>query len=287
MTWTPKTGLGPQRMFDMTPWVRRLLVANLLVFLLQVTILGPRFQAWLVFSPVDALARPWTFATYMFLHGGLLHLAFNLLALFVFGPPVEERMGGGSFFGYYLLCGLGGAMLSYALARVIPVHGVLGASGAIYGVALAFAWYWPDQRIYVFPLPVPIPVKWLVAFLVAMSLLLAWAGATDGVAHLAHLGGFAAGFLYLKAQDWRLVRAERHLRRVSEPSLQVHRAGQAVRRSGGRELRDRPTARPPDRPQQAEIDRVLDKISAHGMASLTPAERKFLAEMSRKMRTRE
>src|SRR2546422_2091275 len=104
--------MGPQRMFGMTPWVRRLLVANLLVYLLQRTLfVDPRFQAVFGFTPLLALARPWTFLTYMFLHAGLLHLAFNLLALFVFGPPVEERMGSRAFLGYYLLCGLGGAAL--------------------------------------------------------------------------------------------------------------------------------------------------------------------------------
>src|SRR2546425_5570327 len=90
--------MGPQRIFGMTPWVRRLFVANLVVFLFQMTIfVDPRFLATFGFVPLRALAQPWTFVTYMFLHGGPLHLAFNLLALFVFGPDVEERMGGGPF----------------------------------------------------------------------------------------------------------------------------------------------------------------------------------------------
>ncbi len=281
--------MGPDRMFGMTPWVRRLLVANLLVFLLQKTVfLSPRFVAFFGFAPIDAFERPWTFLTYLFLHAGLLHLAFNLLALFVFGPPVEERMGGRTFIGYYLLCGLGGATLSYVLMQVVPVSVVLGASGAIYGVALAFAWYWPRERIMVFPLPEPIPVKWLVIFLVAFSLILAKLGASDGTAHLAHLGGFAAGFLFLKGQDLRLAQAERRVRRAAEPSVVVHPAARAVQVSGGREPRGgkpRTTARrnPPDA-TRAEIDRVLDKISASGMGSLTPAERKFLTELSRQMR---
>ncbi|MGH7700003.1 MAG: rhomboid family intramembrane serine protease [Gemmatimonadales bacterium] len=279
--------MGPQRMFGMSLWVRRLLVANLVVYLLQVTIFaGDWFVVAFGFDPLAALDRPWTFLTYLFLHGGLLHLAFNLLVLFIFGAPVEERLGSGAFIGYYLLCGLGGAALSYALAQVMQVGLTIGASGAVYGVLLAFAWFWPDQRIFVFPLPEPIAVKWVVVFLVALSLILARFGGGDGVAHLAHLGGFGAGFLYLKTQDWRLGRAERTLRRVSEPGVLVHQAGQAVRRSAAREVRDRPAARPPNRPQ-AEIDRVLDKISAGGMASLTPAERKFLTEMSRKMRGRD
>jgi membrane associated rhomboid family serine protease len=274
--------MDPQRMFGMTPWVRRLLVANLLVYLCQKTVLvDPRFQAVFGFEPLFAVARPWTFVTYMFLHGGLLHLAFNMLALFMFGPPVEERMGGRPFLTYYSLCGLGGAAFSFLLVQVRPVdHPIVGASAAIYGVLLAFAWAWPDQPIYVFPFPAPIPAKWLVTFAVGISLLLALLDVSSGVAHLAHLGGFATGFLYLKAADWRLAQAERQVRRTAQPSVVVQSARTA---GGGDASRKR---RPPlERDAAAaEIDRVLDKISARGIESLTPAERKFLSETSRKMR---
>src|SRR5438128_3555037 len=272
--------MGPQRMFGMTPWVRRLIVANLVVFLLQMTIfVGPRFETALGFAPLLALERPWTFVTYMFIHAGPLHLAFNLLALFVFGGPVEERMGGRQFLTYYLLCGLGGAALSFLLMQFRPVELVIGASAAVYGVMLAFAWAWPNRPIYVFPLPEPIPAKWLVTFAVAVSLALAIFPPIDKVSHLAHLGGFGAGFLYLKVADWRLARAERHLRRAAQPSVLVHPG--RVARAGDAGLKPR---RPPPDAAQAEIDRVLDKISARGIESLTPAERKFLADMSRKMR---
>jgi len=269
-------------MFGMTPWVRRLFVANLVVFLFQMTIfVDPRFLTTFGFVPLRALAQPWTFVTYMFLHGGPLHLAFNLLALYVFGPEVEERMGGGQFLWYYLLCGLGGAVLSFALIQFRPVELVIGASAAVYGVLLAFAWAAPDRPIYVFPLPEPIPAKWLVTFAVAVSLALAIVplAPSDKVSHLAHLGGFGAGFLYLKVADWRLFRAERHLRRAAQPSVLVHPG--RVARAADAGLKPR---RPPRDAAQAEIDRVLDKISARGIESLTPAERKFLADMSRKMR---
>ncbi|HEX9705917.1 MAG TPA: rhomboid family intramembrane serine protease [Gemmatimonadales bacterium] len=268
----------------MTPWVRRLIVANLLVQLLRLTIFsGDWFVAQFGFAPADAFARPWTFLTYMFLHGGLLHLLFNMLLLFWVGSPVEEKMGSRGFISYYLVCGLGGAVLSMTLQQGINVGITVGASGAIFGVLLAFAWFWPDQQIMVFPLPTPIPVKWLVVFLVGFSFVLAWVGGGD-VAHLAHLGGFAAGFVYLKAQELRLSRAERHLRRVAEPSVLVHPAATAVRGAPTAPRGRRPAARDAI---HAEIDRVLDKISARGMASLTPAERKFLSEMSRKMPPRE
>jgi membrane associated rhomboid family serine protease len=270
------------RMFGMTPWVRRLLVANLLVFLCQKTVLvDPRFQAIFGFEPLFAAARPWTFVTYMFLHGGLLHLAFNMLALFMFGPPVEERMGGRSFLTYFGLCGLGGAAFSFLLMQVRPVdHPIVGASAAIYGVLLAFAWAWPDRPIYVFPFPAPIPAKWLVTFAVVISLVLALLDLSSGVAHLAHLGGFATGFLYLKAADWRLAQAEQQVRRTVQPSVVV----QSARTAGGGDARRKRRPAPERDTAAAEIDRVLDKISARGIESLTPAERKFLSETSRKMR---
>lgn len=278
-----------ERTLGMTPWVRRLVVANLVVFLLQHTVFLNLPSAY-GFAPLEAFARPWTFVTYLFVHVGVLHLAFNMLALFWLGSAVEERLGGAAFIGYYLWCGLGGAVLSYALMLVVPVTLVVGASGAIYGVAYAFARFWPDRPMYVFPLPEPIPAKWLVTFLVALSLVLPLLGARDGVAHLAHLGGFAAGFLVLTVQDLRLARAERHVRRASQPGVLVHPAARAARSgrpdAGRAGVPTRPRPRSGDAPQ-AEIDRVLDKISAQGMGSLTPAERKFLAETSRRMRGKE
>jgi membrane associated rhomboid family serine protease len=285
--------MGPQRMYGLTLWVRRLLVANLLVFLIQKTLLvDPSFLSALGFAPLTAWERPWTFVTYMFLHVGVLHLAFNMLMLFVFGPSVEERMGGRAFFLFYLLCGIGGAALSFLLMQWVPVGLILGASGAIFGVAVAFAWYWPNHPVFVFPLPDPIPAKWLVTFLVGLDLILAWigaltrAGVSDGVAHLAHLGGVAAAVLYLKAQDWRISRGEQRQRGPSESSVLVTQQPR-VRRSGGvPPSAQRTKARgEPDARANAEVDRVLDKIIASGVESLTPAERKFLTEISRRMRT--
>lgn len=280
--------MGPERMFVLTPWVRRLLVANLLVFLLRATVFtDPRFLGVFGFSPTEALFQPWTFLTYMFVHAGLWHLAFNLLALFMFGPPVETRMGGKSFLAYYLLCGLGGAALSYAMMLIVGTHKpIVGASAAIFGVMLAFGWAWPNWPVYVFPFPEPIPAKWLVTIAIGLSLLLDWIGASRGVSHLAHLGGLMAGFAYLKVQDARLARAEQRLRRTPERGVLVHPAARAARGSEPAAPKPRPAPTPSAAPDRAllELDRVLDKISASGMASLTPAERKFLTEQSRRKR---
>src|SRR2546425_758479 len=108
-----------------------------------------------------------------------------------------------------------------------PVDHIVGASAGVYGVMLAFAWFWPNQPIYVFPFPEPVPIKWLVTFAVAVSLILGLLPGSSGVAHLAHLGGFATGFLCLKAADWRVARAGRHVR----PAAQPRRLGRSAPRA--------------------------------------------------------
>ena len=283
--------MGPQRMYSLTLWVRRLLVANLLVFLIQKTLLiDPKYVAAFGFDPLQAWQQPWTFLTYMFLHGNILHLLFNMLMLYVFGPSVEDRMGSRMFPLFYLACGLGGATLSFLLTQWAPVGTIVGASGAIMGVAVAFAWYWPNHPVFVFPLPDPIPAKWLITFLVGLDLALAWAGALTrgglggGVAHLAHLGGVAGALLYLKAQDWRATHGDRRGVQMAESSVLVSQPPR-VSRGSGVPPSAKQTKRAPDARASAEVDRVLDKINASGMDSLTPAERKFLTEISRRKRT--
>jgi membrane associated rhomboid family serine protease len=268
--------------FSLTPGVRRLIAANAVVYLLAITVFtGPWFPRTFAFSPDTALVRPWTFLTYMYLHGGLLHLAFNMLMLFFFGPAVEERMGTRGFLGYYTVAGLGGAGLSFVIALFAPVSPFVGASGAVFGVALAFALNWPDAPIFVFPLPVPIRAKWLVVILATLDLVLAVSGANDGVAHLAHLGGFVAGFLYLRGEAilrQGTSRTQVEPRRSLAPALTHPRAGQRRERA----TRSRADGGQPTR--ASEMNRLLDKISAGGIESLTPEERRFLNEMSRELR---
>jgi membrane associated rhomboid family serine protease len=281
--------MGPDRSNGVTPWVARLLVVNLIAYLLKSTLFwAPRFLALFGFSPLELWTRPWTLVSYQFVHASILHLAFNMLALYFFGPPVEGRLGGRRFLAFYVLCGFGGALLSALLVPVVGDQLVVGASGAVLGVAVAFAWYWPDTPVLVFPFPEPFAAKWLVIFTVAISLVLAWlgaaTGASDGVSHLAHLGGIGTALLLLKTADWRSAHHERRLRRTSVPSAVVSSAALVARSSDpGHQLDGSGRGRSPDR-TQAEIDRVLDKISANGITSLTPVERKFLAEMSRRMR---
>src|SRR3954469_22064810 len=176
---------------SLTPWVRRLLIANAVVYLLTITVFtSEEFRHAFAFAPLDVAKQPWSILTYMFLHAGFLHLAFNSLTLFFFGPAVEDHMGGWPFLRYYLLCGIGGAVLSFVFYFFSPASTIVGASAAVFGVALAFAYYWPNMPVYVFPLPFPLKVKWLVAILAGIDILFAFGPRGDDVAHLAHLGGF-------------------------------------------------------------------------------------------------
>lgn len=259
--------------FGLTPWVKRLLVANAALFLL--VLLVPALVPYLEFAPARVLTRPWTPVTYAFVHAGFLHLLFNMLGLFFFGPPLEARWGSREFLKYYLICALGGALLSFAFG----MYGtVVGASAAVFGVMLAFAMNWPDAPIYFWGI-FPIPAKWLVAILAAMSLLSAVQGARDGVAHFAHLGGFVAGFLYLKFDDKLRLRWARLKKAIPGRRLKVIPGGGTTPPGAPSSTRRKDEERLLD-----EVDRVLDKISASGLSSLTAEERRLLDEVSRRYR---
>jgi membrane associated rhomboid family serine protease len=240
---------------------------------------SPALIGLLQFDPAHALGRPWTFLTYMFVHGGLLHVFGNVLMLFIFGSAVESRMGSRNFILYYLYCGVGAAIFALGLSGIMDVSPFIGASGATLGVALAFAMYWPDAEVLVFPIPLPISARTLVIVLVGLDVLFALVSANDGVAHLAHVGGVLFGYVYFRLRT--LSR-----RRPAPPPRAVERV--VMVQSGSSEP-ERHTPLPPSRsprrietdPVAAEVDRVLDKISQLGIASLTPAERRFLDEVSR------
>ena len=281
-----------------TPWVGRLLAINAVVLLLQQTIFTSEYLGELLaFDSSQALQRPWTFITYMFVHGGIVHLAANSLALFVFGPPVERRFGSSAFITYYMLCGVGAALFAMVLHTFnlghVPVagshsNGIVGASGAIVGVAYAFARLLPDAQMLVFPVPVPVKAKWLILVLAAfdvVGLLLS----RDGIAHEAHLGGLLVGVGYFVVRG-----IGRPLDSLPLPSIRP-RVPVIARGGGGGQsaLTSSTQAVPPgqgsgSRPrggeETAEIDRVLDKISATGIGSLTAEERRFLDAVARRRR---
>jgi len=178
----------------MTPWVQRLIVANIAVFGLQVLV--PGLAAFLVFVPSEVVTRPWTILTYMFLHGGFSHLFFNMLGLFFFGGRVEHRLGGRDFARLYFVSGVAGALLSLVLDPRSPI---IGASGGVFGVSLAFAMFWPRERIYIWGV-LPVEAWLLVAVNTGLSVFSGFGGSGSGVAHFAHLGGYLGAWAYLTAR---------------------------------------------------------------------------------------
>jgi len=244
-----------------TPWVRRLIIANVVMYFVEITAWG--FARNLVFVPAYVLIRPWTVITYMFLHdpNGFTHILFNMIGLYFFGPRVEERLGAKRFLILYFLSGVSGAAASFLFAFN---SAVLGASAAVFGVMLAFAKFWPDvQILFFFFLPLPAAVAVLI--MVAMTLWSGMHGSQSGVADFAHLGGFVGAALYL----WYLDRA-----------------------AGIRKFRPKTVAAVPKEtlsnwkrvdPKRVhevnrdEVNRILDKISAKGLSSLTAQERLFLS----------
>jgi membrane associated rhomboid family serine protease len=242
-----------------TPVVRAILIATVAVFFLQATV--PGLMNALVFVPQQALVRPWTVLTYMLLHGGLGHLFFNMLALFFFGPRVESRIGSREFGILYVLSGVAGALLSFALSPGAPI---VGASAGVFGVMLGFAYFWPHEPIHIWGI-IPVPARILVLLTTALSLFSGFSGARSGVAHFAHLGGYAGAYLYLRWLD----RARTSFRRkaTAAPAAVVRRPERyhEIDRSRLHQL------------NREEVDRLLDKISARGVESLTAQEQLFLS----------
>jgi membrane associated rhomboid family serine protease len=248
----------------MTPWVRRIIVANVVVFVLQYFV--PALELSLALVPALVLARPWTIVTYMFVHASFWHILFNMLAFYWFGPRVEERLGGRSFITLYFLSGIAGGLLSF----FTPGVPIVGASGAIMGVMVAYARYWPRQRFYFYGL---IPVEaWLLALIyVLIDVSGAWGIGGAGIAHYAHLGGAAVGFLYVQLNE--LLSPARRWRRKMAPSPppRVFGDGDVVRR--WREQIRLDDLHPINR---EEVLRLLEKAQRLGPKSLTPEERATL-----------
>ena len=193
-----------------TPAVKQLLIVNTAAFV--VAMLMAAFGAgvpvrWLMLTPyaVTHQFALWQPATYLFLHGGFFHILFNMLTLWMFGCDLERQWGTRRFYNYYFLTGIG-AGLCVVLVNHNSLVATLGASGAIYGILLAYGILYPERRILFFMI-FPIPAKYFVMILGAIAFLSALSQPGDTVSHVAHLGGLVIGFVYLRFRgrwfDWR------------------------------------------------------------------------------------
>jgi membrane associated rhomboid family serine protease len=295
MSWSPAEEQERPRM---TPVVQALIAINVAVAFLQATVVQPaELQGLFAFREGPLSQTWWTAFTYMFLHGGLLHLALNMYTLWIFAPRLEALWGGRGFALFYVWCGLGGAVAHAAFGGGVPM---VGASAAVYGTMLAYALQWPKDEIYLFAV-LPMRVLTLVMLVVAIDL---FRGVVGGgtTAYFAHLGGVAFGFLWLRKPQQLSVD---QLRQRVSPAPDVGddispRATPRTSRSRNRDEVDEIVAqskaavakrapRLAGKPTAAdshaeELDRVLDKISRHGLSSLTPAEKRLLEETSKQLR---
>ena len=248
----------------MTPWVKRLLLANVAVFFVQLTV-GAAATQFLAFIPSQPW-RVWSFVTYMFAHSptSVTHILFNMLVLYFFGPRVEERLGSNHFVRLYFIAGITGALLSI----VFNQGGyIIGASGACFGIQLAFAKYWPRERIYIWGI-LPVEAWLLVLVTTVLALYGGFVGGGGGVAHFAHLGGYLGAWLYLIWMERRSP-ARAWKTKVEKPAKKVAIGDwKAIDTKSIHEV------------NRAEVDRILDKISAKGVESLTPQERVFLSHFA-------
>ncbi len=287
---------------NMPPITKNLLIINVLMYLAVVVLqrYGVDLNALLglhFFMASDF--RLHQFVTYLFMHGSFEHLFFNMFALWMFGRIIEQVFGPKRFLTYYLVCGLGAGLIQelvqyghYLYAgldayELINLNGVIvekaeflnnwctvGASGSIYGILLAFGMIFPEERMFIIPFPFPIKAKYFVAGYAVIELLSAMLRSGDGVAHMAHLGGMLFGLLLLL--HWRrpgglFSGMKRWWRSQHVPKMKVNRSG---KHADDMDYNARRNA------QQAEIDRILQKVKQHGYGSLTEEEKRKLFDAS-------
>jgi membrane associated rhomboid family serine protease len=187
---------------EVTPMVKRLLIANVAVFLVQMYCSANGIPFVSIFAvSVEGMLRGmlWQPFTYMWLHGGIFHLAINMFVLWMFGGTLESVWGSRRFLRFYLTCGVGAGFIILFWNSLMsePLVPTLGASGAIYGLLAAFGLLWPERTIMLFPIPIPMRAIWLLPTLFVMQLLL---GGGQNISHAGHLGGALVAIFVLRSQ---------------------------------------------------------------------------------------
>ena len=253
----------------LTPVVKNILLANVLVFIIT---LNP--SLYYTISSLFALQsgevfnnfQIWRLASYMFLHGDFWHIFFNMFVFWMFGRELEQEWGGREFLKYYFICGIGAGLLNILLTSAPTI----GASGAIYGIMVAYALRYPNREIYIYFL-FPVKIKYFVGFLALVSFFSTWNAQGDGIAHAAHLGGMIIGFIYLRYRQglWRMSSIFKS--QPKKPNLK-HTPGSGSPNGEKVEY------------YRHKIDEILDKINRVGYLNLTDEEKELLEEGSRYLR---
>ena len=291
-------GFGSFSLFP--PVIKNLLIINGAIFLLMAMMQNIVFNGvpaeqviihWFALMPLGYGFQIWQLITYQFLHGGFSHILFNMFALWMFGAEIENTYGSKKFLIYYLLCGIGAGLLHLFLSPVLTgaLAPTIGASGAIYGVMIAFAMFFPDRLIFLYFF-IPVKAKYFIAFMIVFEFL-AVDSVGSGVAHLAHLGGALVGFLFILFDKDSQVSFKEMFgssRRSYTPPKDVFQKP-VFKNPFKKTSPDVEDANYYDVNEeksdvtQEDIDKILDKISQSGYKNLTEREKKILFEASRKM----
>lgn len=186
----------------MPPVTTALIVANVALFLLQSIVpglIGP-FALWPLGTGGGAPSfMPWQLVTYAFLHGSVLHLAFNMFALYMFGSAIERVFGTRRYATFYFVSVVSAAITQLVVAMMSgAVYPTIGASGGVFGLLLAYGMYFPHNRVMLLFPPIPLPARVFVTLYAVVELFLGVTGSQEGVAHFAHLGGMIGGYLLLR-----------------------------------------------------------------------------------------
>jgi len=245
--------------------IKLLIVANVAVFFLEALLgLESAFNSFFGLVPKYTWSKLyiWQPFTYMFLHGGIWHLAINMLVLWMFGSEIERYWGRKEFLGFYFITGVGSGILTalFSLNSTVPV---VGASGAIYGVLLAYGVMFPNRIIYLYFL-IPVKVKYFVIFIGGVAFFSSLTGGASTVSHLTHLSGMVIGFIYMKS-NVRISDLSNSLNNL-KIKHQVKRA-EKVRKSYDNVMH--------------EVDIILDRINEVGYENLTDDEKQRLEEASK------
>ena len=312
MSYYSPRGFGRFSFFP--PVLKNLLIINAVVFFIQVLgeqiIIGgmslanflTKYFALIPISGFNVGTRglelitwsfyPWQLITYQFMHGGFWHIFFNMFILWMFGMEIENLWGSKKFLIFYLSCGVAAGLFQLFISPLLGALAAptIGASGAIFGVLIAFGMLFPDRPIYLYFI-IPIKAKYLIGFFVVLEYL-SVGNPNDPVAHLAHLGGALAGFLFImfdksiESPVKRKLMGSRYYSSGSSFTNPFKNFGKNFKVNKDK-IEDAKfydiNGKKDDEVSQEEIDRILDKISQSGYSNLTEKEKKILFEASKKM----
>jgi membrane associated rhomboid family serine protease len=284
------------------PVIKYLLISNVAIFICQFFIFGSLkvngvplnvvFVKYFALNPIGSSVfpfYPWQLVTYLFMHADFWHIFLNMFALWMFGMELENIWGSKRFMTYYFMCGVGAGLANLLIAPLFTTMNLptVGASGAIYGILVAFGMLFPDRPIYIYFL-FPIKAKYFVAIYMLIQLLSV--GSNSGVAHVAHLGGGLVGFIYLLLTKNNI---NSLFRFYKKPKVTVKKPTNIYRNRFYEKYNN-----PDDDISDAEyyenrkddgditqerIDEILDKISKHGYQNLSEEEKRILFEASKKI----